>query len=212
MLFLNILQHSPSKIHPENLYQNGTELISQLIKVFKNDSVDVEESVKEFIAPLFELYMNHNQEVFNSLSKALALDYYQKSTRLKRDLSQKYSRTLNLQSNIWQESQGAIYELVESGKMVLTNNFGNTKYSNLQSSIKNDMPELKSVLNMVNAYLLSEIYALLPLLDEEDFIDLSLNNWDVIIELHQASLRDFSDYASAAHILSDTIFKEAIAI
>jgi hypothetical protein len=65
---------------------------------------------------------------------------------------------------------------------------------------------------MVNAYLLSEIYALLPILDEEDLIDLNMFDWNVTIEHYQASLRDFSDYAYAAHILSDTVFKEAITI
>jgi hypothetical protein len=212
MLFLNILKQSPAKIHSNDLFQRGNELINQMIEANKNDSNDIKESTNALIAPLFELYMDHSEVVFNSLSKAFALDYCPKCTSLKREIANKYLSLLNLHSNIWQESQAGIYELVERGKIVLTNNFGNTKYHNLQSSIKKNWPELMSVLNMVDAYLLSDIYALLPILNEENLIHPNIFDWKVFIELYRTSLCDFSDYAYAAHILSDTRFKEAIAI
>ena len=212
MLFLNILKQTPAKIHSNDLFHRGNELINQMIEAYKNDSNDIKKSANTLIAPLFELYMDHSEFVFNSLSKAFALDYYPKGTSLKSEIANKYLRVLNLHSNIWQESQAGIYELVESGKIVLTNNFGNTKYHNFQSSIKKNRPELMSVLNMVDAYLLSDIYALLPILSEENLIDPKMFDWKVVIELYQTSLCDFSDYANAAQILSDTRFKEAIAI
>jgi hypothetical protein len=65
---------------------------------------------------------------------------------------------------------------------------------------------------MVDAYLLSDIYALLPILNEENLIHPNMFDWKVVIELYQTSLCDFSDYANTAHILSDTKFKEAITI
>jgi Txe/YoeB family toxin of Txe-Axe toxin-antitoxin module len=104
MLFLNIIKQSPTRFHSNDLYQRGSEQINHIIEAFKNNSWDIKESANTLIAPLFELYMDHSEVVFNSLSKALALDYYQNRSSLKHDVADRYSRMVNLHSNIWQES------------------------------------------------------------------------------------------------------------
>ena len=74
------------------------------------------------------------------------------------------------------------------------------------------MTSLAPVLEMVNAYLLSEIYAFLPILEEEGSIRINTENWETLKTKYREALHVFIDSAMGNHILSRLKFEDTLAI
>jgi hypothetical protein len=212
MIFLNIVHTTPSKLHSASLLKDAQQLIKQIISKLNSEGTLVEDYGKSMIAPLFDLYMNHNHEIFNAISKALVLDYCQKFSALKRDTNQSFRSILKMHCNVWQESQQGVQELVTGGKSALLQFNKQASYQALYTNAKDKMPSLQPVLEMVNAYLLADIYAFLPVLDEEGSISINSRNWEALTANYHQALEQFIVFAKEAHLLSSAKLEEALAI
>jgi len=212
MLFLNILHNNPTKIHSGALVADTQKLIRQIVEDLKQEDQDFEAYSQSLIAPLFDLYMRYNQQTFNALSKALALDYCQNFKGIARDFNKNYRHTLKLHCQVWQDGQAAVYELVEGGKAGLEQFNGSATYHSFYTNVTGEMTSLAPVLEMVNAYLLSEIYAFLPILEEEGSIRINTENWETLKTKYREALHVFIDSAMGNHILSRLKFEDTLAI
>tara|TARA_R110002050_G_scaffold110740_6_gene223240 strand:+ start:920 stop:1558 length:639 start_codon:yes stop_codon:yes gene_type:complete len=212
MIFLNIVHTSPSKLHSASLIKDAQQLIQQIISKLNTEGIAVEDCGKSMIAPLFDLYMNHNQEVFNALSKALVLDYCRNFNLLKRDTNQSFRSTLKMHCKVWQESQPGVQELVSVGKNSLLQFNKQANYRAFYTNATEKMPSLQPVLEMVNAYLLADIYAFLPILDEEGSISISSRNWEALEANYHQALEQFNVLAQEAHLITGEKLEEALAI
>lgn len=212
MIFLNISYNKPSKIHSEDLLTDANQLIEKLVQDFKAHKGNLVDFSSAFIAPLFDLYIKYNQEVFSAVSKALALDYSQNFEDLERDSHQSYRSRLILHCLIWQDSQAGVQELVSNGKAGLENYNGEANYRAFKNNayVKNEA--LQPVLAMVESYLLADIYAFLPILDQERLIELSADDWHTLMEEYSEALDVFRNYALEAQILNKSKYPQAIAI
>tara|TARA_R110002050_G_scaffold52190_3_gene119388 strand:+ start:2015 stop:2653 length:639 start_codon:yes stop_codon:yes gene_type:complete len=212
MIFLNIVQKSPAKIHSNELLRDAQKLIAQTVSDLNREDINIEDFAQSMIDPLFNLYMNHNEEIFNALSKALVLDYCQNFSPLKRDADQSYRSVLKRHCKVWQDSQAAVYELVASGKASLLHYNQQADYQTFHTNATEKMTSLEPVLAMVNAYLLSDIYAFLPILDEEGFIKIKPRDWQQLGTEYNQALERFVHFAKEAHFLNITNYEEAQAI
>lgn len=212
MIFLNIVHTTPTKLHSASLVRDAQQLIEQIISKLNTEGIIIEDYGKSLIAPLFDLYMNHNQEIFNAISKALVLDYCQSFSLLKRDTNQSYRSILKMHCKIWQESQPGVQELVSGGKSALLQFHDQANYQTFYRNATEKMPSLQPVLEMVNAYLLADIYAFLPILDEEGSISISFRNWEALTVNYHQALEQFIVFASEAHLISSAKLEEVLAV
>jgi len=211
MIFLNLLRDNSAKVHSEDILQETNQLIEKMVKSFPSSQGSLQDFFAGFTAPLFDLYIKYNQDAFSAVSKALALDYSRNFEDLERDTSQSYRSRLILHCLIWQDSQAGVQELVSSGKAALKSQNGEATYHAFQRNAdKNE--QLKPVLDMVNAYLTAEICALLPILEKEDLIEISEQQWATLMDQYADSLETFKYYALEAQILDRSKYPQAIAI
>ncbi len=212
MIFLNILRENPSKIHSQEVLQETNLLIEKMIEDFSSNKKALADFCQSRIAPLFDLYIKYNHEVFNALSKALASDYSRNFEDLKRDTNQSYRSRLILHCLIWQDSQAGVQELVSSGKEGLLSYNGEATYQAFSKNAREKNEFLQPVLAMVNAYLLADIYAFLPILEREGLIEISEKDWQNLIDDYADALDTYRHYALEAQILERSKYPQAIAI
>ena len=156
--------------------------------------------------------MNHNHEIFNAISKALVIDYCRSFSPLKRGTNQSYLSILKMHCSVWQESQPGVQELVSGGKSALLQFNKQASYQAFYTNATEKMPSLQPVLEMVNAYLLADIYAFLPILDEEGSITINSRNWEALTANYHQAIEQFIVLAKEAHLVSSAKLEEALAI
>lgn len=160
MLYLNTHKLLAKSVTPE-LKNGSKELISRLIENYKREKLPVFLN-EENRALVFDFYMQFNEEVFQSKSKALVYDYL---THLEEAYGhfldtidgEKLLTILGAIDHIWQEVQAPVSELVNAGKQQLKEFNGAATYANFQRNTA-DKPELFApTKKLVDHYLNNEL-------------------------------------------------------
>lgn len=210
MLFLNILHKNPQRLHSAELVKAGQKFISKMIEEQKLNAVNLELVSQNLKADLFDLYMEYNEEVFNPMSKALSQDYCRNLAKLEKDQNEVFLSTLHLHCKTWQACQGGVSELVQSGKHGMEAYNGRASYANFAANVSSKLTDLQPILNMVDAYLLADLYAFWPILADEAKIEIT--DWSKFTESYKRALKQFTQLAKETHLLAETNVAELVAI
>lgn len=160
MLYLNTHKLLAETV-PSEINVGSSELISKLILDYKD------EKTSNFLsdqnrALVFDFYMQFNDEVFQSKSKALVFNY---RNHLEAEYGhfldtlegEKLLMILDAIDHIWQEVQAPVSELVNAGKEQLIHFNGAASYANFLKNTE-DKPELFGpTKKLVDHYLNNEL-------------------------------------------------------
>lgn len=193
MLYLNTLNLSLASINKAER-EAAHNLVEQIIKDYHN--LDIEALFQDsYRKQLFDSYMEHNEAVFRSSSKALVYDYRNYLEKeygefLNTTDGEQYLSLLQAVEIIWQEVQAPVSELVAAGKSQLIKHNGGATYHNFSMNAEN-MPDLFGpTKKLVDHYLNTELMNVL--IEYHLRGELNLSACNLCLEKLKIELQEFA--------------------
>lgn len=193
MLYLNSLNISiKSQLVIEKTA--AINLVNKIVADYNEHDMDTLLS-DDYRSGIFNFYMDHNEEVFRSSSKAMIFDYRnylenEYGDFLKSPDGEYYLALLQAVDLIWQEVQAPVSELVAAGKSQLIEYNGEATYENFAKNTANKPELFKPTKKLVDHYLNTGIMNFLIEYHLRGQLDLS--NCNLCLQRLKNELQDFA--------------------
>ncbi len=193
MLYFNTI--NLKEVHPASGEDGAAqELVQKLIARYQSGGIaQYLDEVNR--ALVFDYFMNFNEVVFRSASRALCFDYTQHmennfASFLDSTEGEEFLQSLRAIDLMWQEVQAPVNELVQAGKSQLINFNGAANYENFQDNAAEKPDLFEPTKKLVDHYLRTELMALL--IDHHLHGALELSSCKLCVSTFKTELQEFA--------------------